>query len=153
MTYDVDDEDLHLILGPDDIGAAIDCAIIIHDNAPKASLSVLDRSLVDRNKRLSQRLEKRLRNHIILTSDGEEEMNSCITRAWATFVPTESWISLSGKNERWVMTTMCRGEEDEPEIHYNLLDGRLLINGTLLKRLPEDFLEHNLYKRTFGSVS
>lgn len=152
MSYDVDEEDLGLVLGTADIGAAIDCAIIIHDNAPDTNLSVLDQSLLDRNNLLSQRLERHLYNLIVEDVLGGKEMDKCIARAWATFIPTDTWLSLSGDNQRWIMTTMRSSEGEVREVHYNLLEGELLINGTLLKRLPEDFLKHSLYKRTFGSV-
>lgn len=106
MTYDVDEEDIHWILTPAEIGPAIDCAIIIHENTPKSTLSVLDNSLFCRNKRLSHRLEKILRNHVIDYVAGRTAINNCISNAWAAYVSTRPWQALTGDNSRWI-TTVC----------------------------------------------
>ena len=39
------------------------------------------------------------------------------------------------------------------EVHYNLLDGRLLLGGEPLGRLPQEVMKHSTYASVLGAVS
>lgn len=153
MTVDVDDEHIGLVLDKTGVLPIVECAIVIHDNAPirTPTIPALDRSLLDRNDRLSFRIEDHLKKLIVntITTNG---MDECLKYAWAAYVQQQPWEVLSGENSRWIMTEFGKNV-DRRRVHYNLITGRLLIDGNTLKRLPEEYLTHPTYQRIFGTVS
>lgn len=153
-TYDVDCADLWRVLGPDDLETAIECAIILHDNAPADvnSLSPLMRALLERNRRLSWNLEPKLRGMILQTQPCRA-MDNCIVQAWSAYVPGGCWKALEMPYDRWVVTKTSPDEYPKAyDVQCNLLTGQLLIAGTPLKRLLPEYKTHPTYLRTFGDV-
>ncbi|KAF8533563.1 hypothetical protein BDD12DRAFT_898540 [Trichophaea hybrida] len=150
-TYDVDQAELCQILSSDhDVEVAVECAIVLYDNSPvnTNSLSPFMRSLLDRDRRLSMDIEHELRRLVISLG-----MDQCITHVRGEYVPSGRWGDLAAPNERWVVTEMKRtgdSEQGTRQVHYNLLNGQLLINGSPMRRLPSKFVEHPTYFRTFG---
>jgi uncharacterized protein YfaA (DUF2138 family) len=59
------------------------------------------------------------------------------------------WHALPTQNSRWIS---C-GAEGGHEVHYDLLTGKLLINGKSLGRLPQEIVEHPTYASVLGTVS
>jgi len=153
-TYDVDRANLSRILSSDDLEIAIECAIIIYDNAPTelVNLPPLMRALLERNRRLNWNLEPELRG-IILQTQPCRAMNNCIKNSWSGYVPGGCWKALKTPNDRWVVTKTSSDVSTEArDVQFNLLTGQLLINGTPLKRLPPEYRDHQTYVRTFGDV-
>lgn len=151
MTYDVDKTDLDLVLvDSTDAIPAIDCAINIYANASGDSLCSLDKSLLNRNDRLHHLLEERLRS--LIQNDGSG-MDTFLGEAWPGYIPSvQGWTAHESDNERWISTLSGVGK-DKRHVHYNLLSGQLMINGSLLKRLPDNLFQRPLYKQIFGTVS
>jgi hypothetical protein len=153
-TYDVDRTNLSRVLSLDDLEIAIECAIIIYDNAPTelVNLTPLTRALLERNRRLNWNLEPELRD-IILQTQPCRAMDNCIKNSWSGYVPGGWWKALKTPNDRWVVTkTSSDATTEARDVQFNLLTGQLLINGTPLKRLPPEYRDHQTYARTFGEV-
>lgn len=155
-TLDVDDRYVHWVLQDDeDILSAIECAIIAHDCLPlkdSAAVSSFDRHLVDANKRINHTLEHHIQR-IIVTEKRYKGIDSCIKYAWNDFYrsSTATWTACNGNNSRWI-TAKSVSNGRRGEVFLNILTGQLLVNGSALRRLPEKYSHHPLYRRTFGDV-
>ena len=151
-TFNVEENHLdNLLTSPEDVADIIQCSIIIHDRCP-ASTKDLDKSLqllLSRHHRLSHFLEPHLRNRITKSPDG---INHSIRRMWRGFRGNSAWTALPNPSEKWLKTTMLTEDGTSMTIHYNVLNGSLLINGTSLTRLPRLYEVHDTYQRLFGTV-
>ena len=151
-TFDVEEHNLlPLLRSTDDVATVIECSIIIHDRRPPSinGLSSSVRTLLHRHSRLSHTLERFLHSNDVLY-DG---LNKTITRIWAGYRPGESWATLPVPCDRWLETETSPGAGcSSMKVHYNLLDGSLLINGSPLSRLPHSYEEHPTYLRLFSEV-
>ena len=152
-TFDVDLLHLpYLICSNEDIADATECAVIIHDRCP----AVIDdlpspiKILLRRYQRLSCLLEPILRKKIKKSRSG---LDSTIGRLWMGYKPGSPWKALKTPSERWLTTeTSKEGVCSSMPIHYNLLDGTLLFNGSPLSRLPRSYEAHPSFVRLFGEV-
>jgi hypothetical protein len=152
MTYDVDREDLPLVLATtEDVTMCLQSAIALQDNHPPepglvpAHLQVLLR----RDRRLAHKLQGNLRLRLEQDWTG---FHTTIKQAWALYEATETARSL--QHGQWLCaTTILRMHSETQQVHYDLLDGTLLINGKSLGRLPRSYVAHPTYVRTFKSVS
>lgn len=153
-TFDVDPQHLPSLLESDeDVTIVTECSIIVQDRLPVLTqdLPLPIKQLLRRHWRLSSRLEPLLRKRIL-------EARSCIDRTigrlWGGYVPGSPWTALKSPNEKWVMTTTSStGKFSSMLVHYNLLDGSLLVNGSPLTRLPRSYELHPTFLRIFGKVN
>ncbi|KAL8728585.1 MAG: hypothetical protein Q9166_005318 [cf. Caloplaca sp. 2 TL-2023] len=63
-----------------------------------------------------------------------------------------SWTILPAPDDYWC-TAQSLGDNGilEQSIHFNIIDGALLINGQLLGRLPEEFSQQAFFQQFFGN--
>jgi len=152
-TFDVDPHHLRdLLEREEDIAIVTECSIIIHDRCPVVveDQPALISSLVHRYRRLSCVLEPLLRQRILEARNG---LDRTIGRLWAGYVSGSSWTALETPSERWLITETSSGESlSSMLVHYNLLDGSLLVNGSPLTRLPSSYESHPTFRRLFGEV-
>jgi hypothetical protein len=60
---------------------------------------------------------------------------------------------LDEANSRWLTTFTAPLPNQRPQqVHYNILNGKLLVDGKPLGRLPQEIVSHSTYKRIFGQV-
>lgn len=152
-TFDVDPHHLPDLLERDeDIAVVTECSIIIHDRCP---VVVEDQAasinpLLHRYRRLSCVLEPLLRQRILEVCNG---LDRTIGRLWAGYVSGSPWTALETPSERWLITETSSGcGLSSMLVHYNLLDGSLLVNGSPLTRLPHSYESHPTFRRLFGEV-
>jgi hypothetical protein len=84
-TYDVDENDLKVILSDtENVAAVIECAIVIRDRCPTSqdNASSLTKALQRRFILTSHRMESVLRSFLISNSDG---INKAILRLWTGY--------------------------------------------------------------------
>ncbi|EUC26942.1 hypothetical protein COCCADRAFT_10307 [Bipolaris zeicola 26-R-13] len=65
-----------------------------------------------------------------------------------------SWKQVSPVHDRWVVSTMktaTKNPANTQVVHYNFIEGHLLIDGKPLGRLPRDFRESNDVRQLFGN--
>jgi hypothetical protein len=151
-TYDVCSKHVPLILSNDlDFAIAVHCAVIVHDNTPptlKDNDSDYLSRLLKRHRRLLHFLEPFFYQGINSNPEGFNDGISKISSHFRLQI-SSNWHTLPSPNSRWITCTMGGGLE----VHYNLLDGRLLLGGEPLGRLPQEVMKHPTYASVLGAVS
>jgi hypothetical protein len=151
-TYDVCSKHVPLILSDAlDFATAVHCAVIVHDNTPptlKDNDSDYLSRLLKRHRRLLHFLEPFFYQGI---NSNPEGFDDGISKLWPHFRLriSSNWHILPSPNSRWITCTVGGGRE----VHYNLLDGRLLLGGEPLGRLPQEVMNHSTYASVLGAVS
>jgi hypothetical protein len=158
-TFDVCSEHVPAVLATEeDFSVAMQCAVIVHDNKPP--------SLSDGNSPYLARMlsrHRRLLHHLEPTFCqskpcflGEAELlhagayDNALARLWEGYRRDISsrWRALPSPNSRWISCGAKGGQ-----VHYDLLTGKLLVNGKLSGRLPEEIVKHPTYSSVLGTVS
>ncbi|CAL1705829.1 unnamed protein product [Somion occarium] len=146
--FDIDPDHLQFVLRtPESIAIVLHCAIVTHDNRPNTptQASAHLQRLLARDRRLSHSLEEFLNTHLRFTTAG---LDLAIREVWLGYHRGGSpWTQAEASNTRW---WSCAGSEGFPQIHFNLLDGMLLVNGKPLSRLPKAIVTHRTFHRIFG---
>ena len=150
-TYDVDPIHLESLLSTtDDISILITCSINLYDNQPP-NLGKSPRSLqtlLCRDRRLTHKTLPVILSHL---SRNSRLLDPAVVRLWPDYrADSIGWASLADPNSRWVST--MTGAANRQSVHLNLLEGRLLIDGKPLGRLPREYVSHPSYARLFGQV-
>ncbi|KAG8215417.1 hypothetical protein J3R82DRAFT_9025 [Butyriboletus roseoflavus] len=152
-TFDVDPAMVRRLLhSAQDIEVLLSSAIIIHDHTPSkvTSLPAYTQLLLDRDRRLSLALETVL-SDIIQVDRSDEGIDLAVRRVWPHYRPDSKWTPLQNPNSRWFScTTAPTVDQCSQVVHFNLLDGSLLVNGKPLGRLPNEIQRHPLYNLLFG---
>ncbi|KAF8886602.1 hypothetical protein CPB84DRAFT_1850068 [Gymnopilus junonius] len=152
-TFDVNPGDLDgLLCCEDDVAILIESSVIVHDNTPPRlgdKLPDLQR-LLHRDRRLSHSLETPIKM-LINTTIFKHGMDIAIERLWPGYRSGFGWSPLGEHNSRWLTSsTTPLGSQRAQQVHYNILDGTLLVDGRQLGRLASDIIEHPSYKRIFS---
>jgi hypothetical protein len=156
-TFDVCPEHVSALLEDDeDFSVAMRCAIVVYNNTP-SSLSD-DNSLyltrmLSRHRRLLHDLEpifseshpNNLGQARLSHSGG---YNLALTLLGVGHRNSSSWHALPRPNSRWISCVTISGQG----VHYDLLTGKLLVDGKQLGRLPQEIVEHPIYTSIFGAV-
>ncbi|KAF8464895.1 hypothetical protein BDZ91DRAFT_795394 [Kalaharituber pfeilii] len=145
LTFNVDLRDLNAVFNTqEDIADFIECAVCIGLTAPPNIREHEFSLLLARDARLAHGMEAHLRE---LVSRNSQCVHAAILRIWPEYVPGRQWEVLKAPNDRWIMTTTSDGE---PRcVHYNLLEGTLLVDGLCAVKLPKDYMNSMLYRRLF----
>ena len=157
-TYDVCPEHVSALLSFDeDFSVAMECAIIVHNNTP-SSLSdgkfFHFERILSRHRRLQHDLEP-IFSKSTAASHGQARLlhshayNFALKRLGLGYRNSSSWHALSRPNSQWISCVTDGGQR----VHYNLLDGQLLIDGKELGRLPPEIVKHPTYANLLGTVS
>ncbi|KAH8807698.1 hypothetical protein F5884DRAFT_880995 [Xylogone sp. PMI_703] len=150
-TFDVDERYLPKILqSDDDVTVVTECSVIIYDHCPTVmdGLPLNIMTLLQRFWRISHRLELKIRTRILT--------NRCcidrtVQRMWNGYQPGTAWTALTSPNQRWLTSrTSNKDGYKSKTVHYNVLNGLLLINGARLTRLDPEYEKHATYRRLFG---
>ncbi|KAF8420356.1 hypothetical protein EV426DRAFT_675169 [Tirmania nivea] len=148
-TFNVDLTDLNkLFCSAADVADYIECAVCVHDNTPPQLKSQQLGMTIARDGRLAHLLESRL---CALVLKNEEWLDAAISRVWPTYKPNgrTAWAL---QNDRWVMTQTGKSHSEiSMTVHYNLLEGTLLVNGTPFGRLPKSYTSSPTYHRVLGN--
>ncbi|KAG6887769.1 hypothetical protein C0992_010818 [Termitomyces sp. T32_za158] len=153
-TYDVDSCHVNRLMNSDeDINVFIQCAIRIRDNSEFVTSTgdvPLELELfLARDRRLSQELASTVWTRCQASRTG---IDDSILAIWSDYRPGSDWMQLPEQKEHWLRTTTsCASGSIECHVHYNILDGSLLINGEPLGRLPSSIIGHPTYARIFGA--
>ena len=155
-TFFADSPLLDRLLNSDgDVEVAITCSILCHDHiqcfAQDADVSrVLEHRLMS----ISCRMEKVLRRMMVKTCEGQ---NRAITRLWSDQYRLRTWTPLENGHRsycHWLTSTTVHDTEDvERVLHYNILKGTLLVDGSPFSKLPTEYMEHPVYEHLFKEVS
>ncbi|KAF8492811.1 hypothetical protein F5888DRAFT_1795530 [Russula emetica] len=147
-TLDVCSEHIPAILTTEeDFSIAIQCAVIVHDNTSlslSGDNSVYLTRMISRHRQSLYSLEP-----IFSQSSHAGAFDHALSRLWLGFRrhTSSSWHILPRPNSRWVSCVA----EGRHKVHYDLLTGKLLINGKPLGKLPQEIVEHPTYASVLGT--
>ena len=152
-TFNVDKHHLSALLNSsEDIAVVTECSIVIHDRCPAVTeqLPRALKTMLQRHEKLCHMLEPIMREKILAERGG---IDSALRLVWAGYRPERPWATVESPSERWLVTeTSTEGGFSRMIVHYNVLDGSLLVNGLPLTRLPRHYELHSTYHRLFGEV-
>jgi hypothetical protein len=153
-TYDVGPDNIAALLqSPQDMEILVYCSVTVTDNVPLDlhSLPIVQRLLLERNRRLSHFLETYFRDHV---EDDQEGLDWAMKHLWPAYQRHTRWEVLESPNSRWLRCETAPSNNSSCQtIHLDMLTARLLVDGKPLTRLPDHFLRHPSYITLFGHVS
>ena len=104
-----------------------------------------------RDRRLSHSLEPHFRQAIVRDRQG---LDLAVQSIWAGYRQCSIWDHEAPPNDCWFKTTTAAEANQESQcVQFNILEGRLLIDGKPLGRLPQSFVSNATYSRVLGCVS
>ncbi|KAJ4291237.1 hypothetical protein N0V88_006237 [Collariella sp. IMI 366227] len=149
-TFNVDSNLLERIVRSDGgLACVVEGAIIAHDHSKAAGSPIL-RLLTRRWHEVMHRAMGFLKNEV--AEKNNPGFHSAIQQFWADYIPsTTKWAVQLGSSEHILKALMNRGDEAPTEITFNVLAGKLLVNGYPLSRLPREYETHATYIQLFGT--
>ncbi|KAF8555163.1 hypothetical protein OG21DRAFT_1507968 [Imleria badia] len=152
-TFNVDPSMIRTLLySAEDISVLLSSAVLIHDHTPSnvSCLPAYSRLLLDRDRRLSLALES-IVSDVTQADSTNQGIDLAVRWVWPEYRTGSKWAPLQNPNSRWFSCmTASTADQSSQVVHFNLLDGSLLVNGKPLGRLPNDILQHPLYNLIFG---
>ncbi|KAG1750341.1 uncharacterized protein EDB91DRAFT_1303212 [Suillus paluster] len=148
-TFDVDG-DASLLLTSNDIKVFAYCGVMIYDNTPSRldTLPQHSKLLLERDKRCCHALEAAVRQYTELHREG---LDCAIAEIWDSYRQGTPWKALPAPNSRWLVSQTAPSCSQLPQVvHFNLVNGCLLVNGKQLGRLPSEIVQHPTYQSIFG---
>ncbi|KAI1411964.1 hypothetical protein F5Y13DRAFT_200276 [Hypoxylon sp. FL1857] len=151
-TFNVDDEHLRGLLGtPDQACTMLRCAIIIREglHCIPGRAEDLTSIMHRRWERLAYRGFSILANEMI--NRKSPALNNAIKASWSAFQPAGNWLVMKAPYDHWVQGSSAPGSgSGSLVVHFSLLTGELLINGSPLSRLPGEYERHFMYSILIG---
>ena len=136
-----------------DVAILVECTIRIHDNTPPNidDTSLDFQKMLHRDRRLSHFLESPVSQ---LIHSGRCGLDTAIKSIWSEYRPGKGWQQLSNHSSQWLTSTTAPlpGQQAQ-QVHYNLLNGKLLVDGHPIGCLPPEITGHSTYRRIFNQVS
>ncbi|KAG1837163.1 hypothetical protein DFJ58DRAFT_863227 [Suillus subalutaceus] len=149
-TFDVDENPSLLLISNDDIKIFAYCAAMIYDNTPNqlGNLSQHSKLLLERDRRCCHALEDAVRQYAEIHREG---LDCAVAEIWGSYRRGTPWRALPAPSSRWLVTQTAPSCSQLPQaVHYNLIDGCLLVDGKSLGRLPSIIVQHPTYQAIFG---
>lgn len=152
-TFEVDSTSLcELLTMGNGTAVLVECAITIHDLCP-ASRDGLPQNLqqsILRFYKMTHAMESALYKILIQSPEG---LNESVTQHWKSHRPGTLWKSAQDSRKEWLVTKDAESPGSEGDVvHFNILTGSLLVNGSPISRLPRSYETHESYRRLFGTV-
>ncbi|KAK5107671.1 hypothetical protein LTR62_000906 [Meristemomyces frigidus] len=145
-SFNVDGCHLSSVLGStQQTSTLLKCCLAVHAGNHTLNFSEkLIKSLHIRH----QQLVRRCYTILAVQSDG---VSDAVSSAWSAFRLLQAWTVLSDTSDNWVTTKSgSKAETEALDVHFDLLNGELLVNGLPLNRLPARYERHPTYCTLFG---
>lgn len=153
-TFDIDQEGLEQVLTSTTQACIfLQCSIITQEGKQCIPESDSLTTLLHRRwQRLCYRAYEALARNIV---EGKDDcLDDTITKSWPAYQARAGWERVSLEHKHWLVNNATNpGTEDFLNIHFNLLDGELLVNGLPLGRLPAEYERHPVYRQLFGRAT
>ncbi|KAL8856035.1 MAG: hypothetical protein Q9178_007344 [Gyalolechia marmorata] len=152
-TFDIDERYLaQSIVTTEDLECWTTNSIIVYNNTPgvEAELPADLRRLLVQDRKVSYTIYERVRH--LCTCAPITGLDNAVLQIWSSFRSVESsWKCLERPHQRWIRKMTVLGLDDRSQtVCYNLLDGGLLIDGSPLGTLPQEYTAHAVFVRVFG---
>ena len=148
------------LLQGDALAIVLECSFVLKENLPSnedgfiPEISPFLRELYVSDLKLVNRLEPQLRHAISLLNNA---VNHAINNVWvdvegqSTRVYTP-WTFLSDPHDGWVTAESISIDGLlQQRVHFNILDGTLLVDGKPLGRLPDEYTKQGIFHQIFGN--
>lgn len=149
LTFDIDDHHLEAVLaGKNNASILVQASIVVQEGETTlaSDQEALLAILAMRRKRLLYRAYK-------IIAQTPTELDDAIKKAWSAYLPSSVWIAASETADHWLTTdTLATREAASMSVHYNLLNGELLVNGLPLDQPPQAYRTHPQYLTLFGEA-
>jgi len=152
-TFDLDVDASLLLTSDEDMKVFAYCAVMVYDNTPSqtGNLPEYSKLQLERDKRCCHALEAAVRQRAELHRNG---LNCAVAEIWGSYRQGTPWRALPAPNSRWVMSHTAPSSSQSPQaVHFNLINGSLLVDGKQLGRLPSTIVQHPTYQAIFRDVS
>ncbi|KAI6138903.1 hypothetical protein BKA82DRAFT_4459887 [Pisolithus tinctorius] len=151
-TFDVDLHNAKLLLdSPRDMEILVYCAVAINNNTPPQSSALhgMSRLLIERDCRLSWKLEELVGTMILEGNDG---IDLGIKHIWPGYRRGAQWRKVDAGNFSWFTTnTASSATQCSQQVHLNLLNGTLLVDGRTIGRLPDEIRKDPIFPLLFDA--
>lgn len=152
MSLKVDDEHLCRILSShEDASTLLQCSIVIQEchhtieNTSDAPVPVL----IYRSRQLLHRVHPILLEQ--LAHAKPRSLEDAIQKSESAYRTGQHWQHCQEQEDHWLLTDIPSVEErDSVRVHYNLLSGELLVNGSPLANLPTEYEQCSAYRTLFS---
>ncbi|KAM0720782.1 hypothetical protein Q7P37_003067 [Cladosporium fusiforme] len=123
------------------VSALVQSAIVVQQGIHASTFESQSWPLLfSRHQRTLCRIYKLLLRH-------QSGLDDAVGKSWSAYVPSrDGWAVVSDVADNWFTTKTAAGLE----VHYNSLDGELLVNGLPLDQPPKQYREQKLYSNLFG---
>lgn len=154
VTFDLEDSELQIVLSDDNQASVLlQCHNLLHDHYRKRA-PMFETGLRPLLHRRWQRLAHRA--YPLLAKSTLQSQGLCLHRAmeaiWSAYrVAGTRWKLVKGI-DYWMTRTLESDSERKLRLHFNLLTGKLLLNGQPISRLPPNYERHSVYREVFGEV-
>lgn len=154
VTFDVETRHLSEVTSsPNDLYHWTFSSIIVQDNAPSADLAPPAdlRRLLIYDTKLSHAFHRQLQHSIV--NEANSGLDQAILRTWSGFRSRDlRWEYHEVTGGRWLRkSTLPSPQNASQTVYYNLLNGRMLVDGRPLGALPPEYTTHHLFIRVFGA--
>jgi hypothetical protein len=157
-TFDIDGDASAVWTSSDDIKIFAYCAVMIYDNTPSTldDLPQHSQLLLERDKRCCHTLEATARQYAMHYREG---LDRAVAMIWGSYRQGIFWRVLPAPNSRWLVShtapsmASSQSHYSRQTVHFNLIDGCLLVDGKQLGRLPSKIVQHSTYQAIFCDVS
>jgi hypothetical protein len=154
-SFFLDQPALHKLLSsPKEASIFLHCSLVIQegkrfiDHATGGLVSLL----YQRWQRVSYRSYQELARRIV--DEGDQSLDNTILKSWPAYQAKCRWQRVSPVYENWLVNDATNpGAAELLTVHFNLLNGELLVNGVPLGRLPAKYERHDMYRTLFGRTT
>ncbi|KIO00351.1 hypothetical protein M404DRAFT_153077 [Pisolithus tinctorius Marx 270] len=151
-TFDVSlDSVTQLLDSSRDLEILVCCAIVIHDNTPSqlSALAGMPRLLIERDHRLSWKLEEHVGNLILERNAG---IDLGIKHIWPGYRRSTRWQRAGAGRRSWFTTdTSSFASQWSQKVSFDVLNGTLLVDGRPMGRLPDKIMTDPNFTLLFGA--
>ncbi|OJA12487.1 hypothetical protein AZE42_08795 [Rhizopogon vesiculosus] len=148
-TFDVDGDASLVLTSDEDMKVFAYCAVMICDNTPSTPRDLPQHAqlMLERDKRCCHALEAAVRQRAELHRGG---IDDAVAKIWGSYRPGTLWKALPASNSRWLVShTAPSSSQSSQIVHFNLINGCLLVDGKQLGRLPSMIVQHPTYQTIF----
>ncbi|KUJ21678.1 uncharacterized protein LY89DRAFT_637548 [Mollisia scopiformis] len=87
-----------------------------------------------------------------ITQGDDAALNDAVKKTWSAFEAGDHWQKVSRDLDYWLVShTASNSASGSLTVHFNLLTGKLLVDGLPLARLPSKYEQHSTYRSLFGN--
>ena len=100
------------------------------------------------------RFKRLLHRGYRILAQSEAGIDIAIKQAWSSYAPgAVGWVQVSTVADHWITTTTAADAAGSAKrVHYNLLSGELLVNGSPIDQPPTNYRVQPLFKTLFGEA-